>query len=250
MAGRSEEPYSDSEGGPEFPDHEVSSSFGTKGGEPPVADEVFEPRLADPARSRVVLIGSASYADFENLPAVAAGVRDLAALFTTAALWGLPAENLTIHLDTSLVEAMAAVRKAAAEAEDAILVYFAGHGVRGPDGELKLAFQDSVVTATETMLPFRYLQEAMAGSRAGTRAMILDCSYAGAADPQRGITHLLAAAGAVIQARAGSGGAHTAFTGELISALAQGVRGGPELLHLDQVGREVTRRCERKALPI
>ncbi|MCF4137469.1 hypothetical protein L1856_12875 [Streptomyces sp. Tue 6430] len=46
--------------------------------------------LPDPARSRAVLIGTASYRHLPQLPAVETGVVDLAAELCDATVWGCP----------------------------------------------------------------------------------------------------------------------------------------------------------------
>ncbi|MDX3714714.1 caspase family protein [Streptomyces europaeiscabiei] len=96
--------------------------------------------LPDPAASRAVLIGVDAYQSLEDLPAVANNVTQLAALLAAEDLWGLPPENVTVLANpVSKDDVLDAVRDAATEADDALLVYYAGHGLLTADAELHLA---------------------------------------------------------------------------------------------------------------
>ena len=86
--------------------------------------------LARPG-SRVVLAGTGRHLDGSSLPPVpqvAASLTDLAAVLREQA--GVSAGNLRVLLDPpSPLEFGRTVAQAAAEATDALLVYYAGHGL-------------------------------------------------------------------------------------------------------------------------
>src|ERR1035438_8185148 len=82
--------------------------------------------LPDPSTSGALLIGCATYRDLEPLPAVTNNLERLNALLTSADLWGLPQRNCRVLLDPeSPVGVLDAVHKAAVEAVDTLVVYFA-----------------------------------------------------------------------------------------------------------------------------
>ena len=81
-------------------------------------------RLPDPALSRAVLVGASRYADagLTDLPAAARNVEALGRL--------LAAAGPVVVVDPPDVAAVLdSVRTAALQAEDVLLVYFAGHGL-------------------------------------------------------------------------------------------------------------------------
>src|SRR5688500_2065439 len=103
--------------------------------------------LPDPAGSRAVLIGADRYTDpaMEDLPAVTNNLRRLAALFTDPHLWGLPEDNCSVVANPQARdEALDAVYRAAEQATDTLVLYFAGHGLLDErNSELFLALPDA-----------------------------------------------------------------------------------------------------------
>jgi hypothetical protein len=225
-------------------------------------------RLADPAASRVVLVGGARYTHLRPLPTVANNLDELAAIFTDPGLWGLPAENCTVvrdpgspqDIDTALAEAASSVRP------DGLLVfYFAGHGLIDPlTGALHLAVTGTnrnMVHSTAT--PFEWVRRWFLNAPAGARVVILDCCYSGRATEGMGEpaaiadeveidrTCVLVAAPANRTALAPPGEKFTAFTGVLIDLMRTGVPAGPALLDMDTLYRraEQTQRTRNRPLP-
>lgn len=225
-------------------------------------------RLADPAASRVVLVGGATYTHLRPLPTVSNNLDELAAIFTDPDLWGLPAGNCTVvrdprspqDIDTALAEAASSVRP------DGILVfYFAGHGLIDPlTGALHLAVTGTnrnMVHSTAT--PFEWVRRWFLNAPAGARVVILDCCYSGRATEGMGEpaaiadeveidrTCVLVAAPANRTALAPPGERYTAFTGALIDLMRTGVPAGPALLDMDTLyrGAEQTQRTRNRPLP-
>jgi hypothetical protein len=98
--------------------------------------------LPDPQRSQVVLIGTSTYEDekLPNLPAVGRSIGDLAAVLTD------PVDGLVLERHCTVLADEADIRQigrrlrlAARNAEDLLLVYYAGHGLVGRQGDLYLA---------------------------------------------------------------------------------------------------------------
>ncbi|MEU6731776.1 HAMP domain-containing sensor histidine kinase [Streptomyces physcomitrii] len=198
--------------------------------------------LPSPEHSRVVLIGASLFEELAELPAVAANVAALRGLFTSEEVWGLLKRHcLVVAEPRAPREVSAAVRQAAAEATDTLIIYYAGHGLIDPGtGELHLALRESRPHEVyDTAVPYEWIRRALATSHATRRIVILDCCYSGrmlgAMSEGLGLaeidgTYLLAAAAENALALAPPGELHTAFTGELVNLLRSGVPGaGPAL---------------------
>ncbi|GAA0931683.1 MULTISPECIES: caspase, EACC1-associated type [Streptomyces violaceusniger group] len=222
--------------------------------------------LPDPAASRAVLIGTSRYAHLEQIPAVANNLSALAAALCAPGSWGLAPEHCTVIEDPgTAVEVLEAVRTAAEEATDTLLVYFAGHGLVEPRrGELFLGLTGSMQHRSYTGLPYGTLRDVVLDGRAGRQVMLLDCCFSGrvlgfmsAASAEAVIdqveiegTYLLASVPDTSFALAPPGETHTAFTGELLRLLREGVPGGPELLDLDTVYAQVYAALRAKGRPL
>ncbi|GDY56009.1 hypothetical protein SVIO_066320 [Streptomyces violaceusniger] len=222
--------------------------------------------LPDPAATRAVLIGTSRYAHLEQIPAVANNLSALAAALCAPGSWGLAPEHCTVIEDPgTAVEVLEAVRTAAEEATDTLLVYFAGHGLVEPRrGELFLGLTGSLQHRSYTGLPYGTLRDVVLDGRAGRQVMLLDCCFSGrvlgfmsAAAAEAVIdqveiegTYLLASVPDTSFALAPPGETHTAFTGELLRLLREGVPGGPELLDLDTVYAAVYAALRAKGRPL
>ncbi|RMI39361.1 caspase family protein [Streptomyces triticirhizae] len=217
----------------------------------------------DPAASRAVLLGGARYEELAQLPAVAANLRDLAGALRDPLLWGLPDRNCVEVCDPATPsELLDPVHRAGEESTDTLLVYYAGHGLRDPDSaDLYLALAGSRPHTGYTAVAFDHLRAALRQARARRRVLILDCCFSGRAARTLDGTDALAARatvdGAYVltaspgdrAALAPEGEPHTAFTGELLRLLRQGVADGPEVLDLDTLYRALTDRLRAKSRP-
>jgi uncharacterized caspase-like protein len=212
-------------------------------------------RLPDPARSRVVLIGASTYADAENLPelpAVRRSVADLREALTDPEFGIVPPENCTVLLDHEAVPALARELLPVVEAaEDLLLVYFAGHGLKaGRRHTLYLGqFHTSFQAPQFGSLAFDTLRDAVLDSPATTKVIVLDCCLAGLAlgepmgEPGGALMSEVEVEGAYVMVSAPRnkaalilpGEERTAFTERLLRVLRSGVPGGPELLSVEGV---------------
>ncbi|MFF7656411.1 ABC transporter substrate-binding protein [Streptomyces sp. NPDC007983] len=222
--------------------------------------------LPDPAATRAVLIGTSRYAHLQQLPAVANNLSALAGLLCAPHSWGLAPEHCTVVEDpATAVEVLEAVRTAAEEATDTLLVYFAGHGLVEPRrGELFLGLTGSIQHRSYTGLPYGTLRDVVLDGRTGRQVMLLDCCFSGrvlgfmsAPGAETVIdqvevegTYLLASVPDTSFALAPPGEPHTAFTGELLRLLREGAPGGPELLDLDTVYARVYSALRAKGRPL
>jgi hypothetical protein len=110
------------------------------------------------------------------LPSVATNLRDLTSVLTDSAAGPFAREHVSTVLDPSEPRAVAGpVLRAAEEAEDVFLVYFAGHGVTGGIGSrLYLTLPASTSTdAAWTSVPYQLIRDVMLQTRATTRIVIL-----------------------------------------------------------------------------
>ena len=221
-------------------------------------------QLPDPMASRAVLIGTAAYHQLEQLPAVAANLRDLAQALGDVMLWGLPDQHCVLVRDPQDSSAfLDPVQRASEEATDTLLVYYAGHGLRDADSaDLYLSLIGSRANTGYTAVAYEHLRAAVRHSRALRKIVILDCCFSGrAARTLAGVAeafadqaavdgaYVLAASPRDRVALAPDGEEYTAFTGELLDILRLGVPDGPELIDLDMIYRVLGTRLRAKNRP-
>ncbi|WP_051838263.1 caspase, EACC1-associated type [Streptomyces sp. NRRL WC-3742] len=206
-------------------------------------------RLPDASCSWAVLIGAAHYSHQDGLadvPSIENNVLDFRKVLTDGQPGAFAPERCLTVLDPRQPKDLGRpLLKAAAAAEDVLLVYYSGHGLTGSrKGELYLALTDTErAMPSLTACPLDVIREAFQTSPARLRVLILDCCFsgravagglAGSAPP---VAEQLEIAGAytLVSSPPNSpshfeeGKRHTAFTGELLRALRDGVEGsGPE----------------------
>ncbi|MGY0070305.1 caspase, EACC1-associated type [Streptomyces sp. QTS137] len=225
------------------------------------------PARADLAAAgcHALVVGTAAHPgrQLPGLPSALRSARDVAE--TLSAVCGM-GERVTLLTDptspSDVLEALAAAIGRAEPTEQryergTVLLYFVGHGLRGPGGQLYLA---TASTKSQTDLahsvPYteveRYLSDAAADP-----VVILDCCFAGnarepgrpaAADPFAGArptgSYLLASAMRDALAYAPPDAEHTLFSGRLLSLLREGDAGGPKWLTPGGVYRLLDQRLQ------
>lgn len=220
--------------------------------------------LPDPGASRAVLVGTSSYQHLEQLPAVSANLQALSGLLCGPLSLQLPGGHVSVVENPGAAQTVVrAVRQAAAEATDTLLVYFAGHGLVDVQDALTLALPGTEFGRVETGLPYEWLRQVLLmDSRAERHVVILDCCYSGLALGRMsggpGLadqavvegTFLLAAAAETRTALAPVGATYTAFTGALLDTLRQGIPGGPALLDLGVLYRHLRLTLEARGHPV
>ncbi|WP_280859637.1 caspase family protein [Streptomyces sp. SAI-144] len=156
-----------------------------------------------------------------------------------------------------------AVRQAAAEAGDTLIVYFAGHGLVDAQDQLVVALPHTEFGRVETGLPYDWVRQVLLlHSRAERHVVNLDCCYSGLAlgrmsagaglADQAAVegSFLLAAAAETRTALAPVGETNTAFTGALLEALRRGIPGGPALVDLGVLYRHLRLTMEARGHPV
>ncbi|MFJ8861773.1 PQQ-binding-like beta-propeller repeat protein [Streptomyces sp. NPDC102451] len=238
--------------------------------------------IPDPAASRAVLIGVDTYThpDLAALPAAGAAARRLAALFLDTEVWGLPAHHVTVlGADASSSAILGAVRDAARNVTDTLVVYFSGHGLRDRDERLYLALADADADHPQIgTLPYRNLRDVVrrAGHRARYRLTLLDCCYSGLAgsmagadaptradlaqalDEQRTTGNdeaddygdvVLTSAPPTRRSFVLPGATYPEFTGELIDVIHHGIPGAGPSISVDNAWRKVRARLRERGSP-
>ncbi|RFU38143.1 hypothetical protein DZF91_29250 [Actinomadura logoneensis] len=229
--------------------------------------------MPDPLRSRAVLVGTAEYRDpaFPRLPAAANSLAGMRAVLTDPALCGWPDGRVTVESDPSDWRALVRrTRAVARETEDVLLLYFVGHGVVLPNGELCLALADTEADDPDlTGLEYRRVRDLLRDSPAAAKIVILDCCYSGraiealsAASPGdaadtvadatdvRGVYTLTASDHtAHVVPLAEQAEVPTSFTGRFLGLVREGVRGGPAVLTLGDLYVHLRRRLAAEGLP-
>jgi len=210
---------------------------------------------------RVLLIGASQYEDssLPDLPSVAATLHDLAS--TLHECCEVSREQIRTLLDPAGIEELGdAVGTAGAEAEDVLVVYYAGHGQLDRRGKLYLATRATRHPREgleHRAFEYEKLRDLLGTCRAHTIVVILDCCFSGTAGgvapmlsdlepPHSSGGYLLASAGPEELALAPEHARHTAFGGVLIRLLREGDRSAPKHWTLELISNFVERELRER----
>lgn len=226
----------------------------------------FAAPLPNSRTSRAVLIGCSTFTYFDELPSVRNNLEDLGKCLLDKSIWGIQAQNLSrVYDPTDQGEILGPIDSAAAEAEDTLLIYYAGHGMMDRNGNLRLAMQGSKPDKPWTATSYEEIRGTMQDCMAKRRVVILDCCFSGHAlgamaggeDPAKMVvdnataegTFLLAAAAENSYAIAPPGKKYTAFTGQLIDLLEKGYPDAPEFMNLNFLYRTLRLELRARGFP-
>lgn len=206
--------------------------------------------------TKVLLVGFSEYPKdakhLSPLPAVKNNINDMENIFLDPEIIGIPRENIAKIIDEGTnADVARRIYEYAKAAEDTFILYYSGHGLIGKASpELYLATSEtSEESADFTALPFNKVRQAINESPAKKKILIIDCCFSGRAlkevmgsktnllQSQMDIkgTYAMASAPANKLAIAPEGARHTAFTGELIRALGQGIDNQKDTLTLADI---------------
>ncbi len=230
--------------------------------------DVAAPRsgLPNPQASQAVLVGVSDYTTLENLPAVANNIATLRQVITDADLWGLPDDNcVTLLNPTSIDDVMEAVHAAASRASDALLFYFAGHGLLDDRSDLYLALSGSDTDRLYRAVRYDDIRREVVDTARACygKVVLLDCCYSGRAlhggmsgsvdlaDHARvDGTYLMTASAETSVALAPPSEDYTAFTGALVDKLMHGLPEGPDLLDMETLFHHVRADLKARHFPV
>jgi hypothetical protein len=218
-------------------------------------------------QSRAVLLGVGSYLHpgLPAVPAVSRNVEDLRAVLCDPHIGVFWSGNCTPLIDPrSAYEIGRPLLQAARQAEDVFFVYYAGHGIVGPGGELYLATAQTDPDALLfSALPYASIREALRESPARIRIVVLDCCFSGRAIGQLADldsavlgqlavdgTYLITATAANTPALAPDGASHTVFTGILLDILCGQTTDSPDQLTLGEICRQLRRIMLERGFPV
>lgn len=135
-------------------------------------------------RRKALIIGVGTYEDpaLKDLYAPHADAARLAGVLTNPGRGRIAPADITRLNDPGLAELQAALGAFAAAVgpEELLLIYFSGHAIRDPSGEVFLACRDTVIGQPWTSaLPGRVIRGLLENAPSRTQIVILDCCYAG-----------------------------------------------------------------------
>lgn len=222
------------------------------------------------ASTKVVLVATSNATvETEKLPPLKQVVENVERLSRTLAdpdVVGLTTEDIIQVVDYEHASEIAdIIARAGKSAKDTFVVYYAGHGLRGDEKE------DLYLCSTSTTdknrkyngLPISAVRAAIVDSPAQNRILILDCCFAGAGlpgamsldDVSTTVEHNLdiqgtygvAAVPANRKAQAPPDELVTAFTGEIIDVLENGIKDKPKVLSIGDIFSQVRQNFHERA---
>ncbi|MCZ0992392.1 caspase family protein [Streptomyces noursei] len=211
--------------------------------------------------SRAVLIGTSRFSspDLPGIPSVASNLQGLWAALTHPVRGLLAPEHCRVVPDPTDASAVgAALAWAVREAEELLLVYYAGHGVLDDTGLLHLGLVHTDLDQVGfSAVPIELVKRHVGEARARARVLVVDCCFSGRAvaamaEPA-GLavgqldlagTYTLTSTTRTAPAHAPAGETYTAFTGALLAALAE-----PVPLTLDEVHGRVDGTLRSRGCP-
>ena len=226
--------------------------------------------LPDRERSRAVLVGIGSYEHegLRNHPEIRRNVMDLYQILTDPERGTFLRENCEVLLDEADQKRLGdKLQRAAEEAQDLLLVYYAGHGLLDEKRrELHLALSSTKPTERVigfSALPFARVRDACLDSAARSRVVILDCCYSGRAiygtqsDQSSEVlaqidvrgTYTLTSSPENAASVVVPGEPHTAFTGRLLRVLRDEEGAGTDPLTLRDVFERLRTALNADGLP-
>lgn len=225
--------------------------------------------MADVPASRAILIGvsRSTSGDWPPVPAAMNSVAAMARILADPELCGWPTDDGCIVEVPDPGDAIALeieLRELIKDVEGVLLLYFAGHGVKTPAGDLRLVLTGSTRPYVAVNgLSYRAVADALRDSPARLKIVILDCCYSGIAHRTlgAGIEEITQVSGVyVLTASAEHEVAHvppaseqetrpTSFTEQLIELVESGVPHGAAELTFDALFPHLRLRLRSNGLP-
>jgi hypothetical protein len=218
----------------------------------PLLDRVTQPTrpgmmwLPDRRRSGYLIIGNVSSREAPTLPGVAHNIDHMTASLETTAPW----MKVTTVIDPTMEKATVALRSAARQAEDVLIVHLLGHGYLDDRVNLRLLTSDSRLDdLSRTTLDLTSMVTRLGdNSNAQALVFIIDTCFVGSAFPKIGRNsrqHLFALAATDAHGLAIDG--PDSVTGVMASVLGRGAQDCPfPMLSVDHLAQECARTLEQR----
>ncbi|MFF2046013.1 SAV_2336 N-terminal domain-related protein [Kitasatospora sp. NPDC058170] len=218
-----------------------AAAAGRSGADGSAAVVPVGPELPDPHRSAALLIGVSRSPSRPVLPGARPAVEGMHYLLTSPAGWNLPADRCWTLLDPTRREVLDTLERVCVQADDTVLVYFAGHSQSDPlaeDVQLLLAESSSRSRSRhEEHVPLRRLARLFESAPAKQFVLLLeacsDASEAAAALRSRAPDANVHVLGALPDTHLA--GRSLPLADSLNRLASTGVAGGPDLFDLDAV---------------
>ncbi len=203
-----------------------------------------------------MLIGTGTHeadSGLPDVPAVSTTLVDLEQVLVSRC--GMAEGNVRVLTDPrSPLEVGLVLAESAKQAEDVWLVYYVGHGLVSPGGELYLATKSTErrpELLAYTALSCTAVRDTLLESPARSIVVIFDCCFSGKAVSVLGALewYVLTSAAREELALAPPGARHTAFTGELIGLLSRGDPDGLPRLTLGHAYQYLNRVLPARGFP-
>ncbi|MFH8682218.1 caspase domain-containing protein [Streptomyces lydicus] len=221
---------------------------------------------ADLQGARAVLLGASAFRHpgIPPVPAAANSVRAMKLMLTDPGLGGWPPEQVVDLQDPSdAIQPILQIRRLAQEAMGTFLLYYAGHGLISPSGELILTVAGTDPEhADVTGIEYSRVKRALVSCPAEVKIVILDCCYSGRAIEALSVDavdHATAATGvytltaadltAHVPPLAEQDGVPTSFTGQLLEVLHKGLPAESPWLTLETIYPHLKARLRQAGLP-
>ncbi|MEV6750676.1 caspase family protein [Streptomyces sp. NPDC051080] len=213
-------------------------------------------------KGAAVLVGTYEYEHLADVPSIKNNLSALASLLHTG--FGIPERNIhCVDNPKSRADIQGVIhraRQAVDPVSGALLVYYSGHGWTDPLGRLQLGLAGSKQKEPWTAFPFSGIREQLADSQIATRIVILDACYSGAAlDLLSGETptstaiegsYVMTSSDDNNASLARDGDLYTAFTGEIVKALTEGIPGAGGVIGIDALFSHVRGIFEAHEWPV
>ncbi|MFI1359623.1 tachylectin-related carbohydrate-binding protein [Streptomyces sp. NPDC020898] len=217
--------------------------------------------------SLAILVGVSRYDDPAFTPVAAArnSLSRMKSILADPALCGWSGEIRVIPDPTSQSELALTISELAEQTRGVLLLYYVGHGLLSPRGELCLTVTTTNRSRpTITGVPWEDIAEALRGSPARMRIAILDCCFAGqaiealAGDAVADIVHVEGIYTLTATTRNRTAhvpppeeqeAASTSFTAELTDLISSGIPYGPSALTLGAIYPVLRNQLSERGLP-
>ncbi|MFE0141549.1 caspase, EACC1-associated type [[Kitasatospora] papulosa] len=210
-----------------------------------------------------VLIGVSTYEDMPSVPAIDNNLASMEKVLVERL--GIPAGKIrTVGNPTTSVEIHDHIEAAIESIDPALgglFIYYAGHGWTNPkNARLLLGLPGSRRRHSYSAWEFDRLREQLADSSVGTRILVLDSCYSGAAldvlaaDLSSSVaiagTYVMTSSTATNASMAPEGERYTTFTGVLIESLDSGIPGAGGVIYADTLFRHLEKELGSRGFPV